>query len=143
MHKFDLADRFRLELRWEKSVYEHDGICRLEGAYFSGPALAEAGRINDEDYIHLDFYHQYLVLVRNVYVAKLSWRGVEYVETGGVKLNNAVLTHVSELNRVPKLESGDFMIIDTSDHETEKHPYNLLYKTFVVNEDTQLYRFGR
>ena len=58
-------------------------------------------------------------------------------------LKDAIITHATELNSVPKLKDTDYLIIDTEDHEAEKHPFNFLYKTFVVNEDTHLYRFGK
>lgn len=142
MYKFDLSDRFRLELRWGSAEYDSEGVCKLNDAYFCGPALSEANRLNEEDHIYIDFFHQYIMLVRNVYVTKLSWRGVVYENDGSIKLKNAVLEHATELNRVPKLEDTDYLIIDTSNHEVEKHQFNMLYKTFVVNADTQLYNFG-
>jgi hypothetical protein len=141
MHKFDLSDRFRLELHWSDILYNIDGVCDFTDAYFSGPALSEAVKLNDEDFIYLDFYRQYISLVRSVYVVKFSWRGVKYEKDGIIKFDNSKMEHATELNRVPKLKKNDYIIIDTSDHEDEKHQYNLLYKTYVVNEDTQLYAF--
>ena len=143
MDKFVFSDRYRLELHWEKAVYEKEGVCNLNGAYFSGPALSEAARINDNDHLLLDFFDQYMVLVDNVYVAKFSWEQVEYVDSGKVCLLNTSITHASELNKVPKFKDNDYLIIDTSNHTTELHTYNLLYKTYVVNSDTNLYKFGK
>lgn len=140
---FNLYDRYRLELRWASVKYEVDGVCLLSDAVFTGPALTEASRLNDADHIHLDFYRQYFFLTRSVYLGKFSWRGVTYNDDGSVGLGNARIEHASELNRVPKLEDRDFLIIDTNGHEDEAHLYNLVYKTYVVNEDSQLYRFAR
>ena len=53
------------------------------------------------------------------------------------------MAHDTELNRVPKLKDNDYLVIDTENHEVEKHLFNMLYKTFVVNETTSLYMFGR
>lgn len=142
MKEFSLSDRYRLDLVWGKAIYNLEGKCILSGAKFSGPALAEAQQLNEEDYIMLDFFHQYLHLVRNVYVGKLSWKGTEYNSDGTISLNNAVLEHASELNSVPQLKDNDKLIIDTSDHTVEKHANNLLYKTYVVSSDKELYRFG-
>ena len=72
MDKFILSERFRLELKWRQAIYEIEGVCKLDGAYFCGPALTEALRLNNNDHIMLDFFVQYMVLVNNVYVAKLS-----------------------------------------------------------------------
>lgn len=143
MYKFDLADRYRLDLKWKKAIYEQEGICKLQGAYFSGPALAEAQRINNNDHIMVDFFKQYYVIAKNVYVAKLSWGEVVYFDgSDKVYLKDAMLTHDTELNRVPKLNNMDFIILDTSDHVVERHPMNLTYKAFVVNNEQQLYNFG-
>jgi hypothetical protein len=143
MQEFIFSDRYRLELHWKNVVYEQDGVCKLGNAYFSGPALVEADKINDNDSIMLDFFQQYLILVDNVYVAKFSWRQIIYNKDNTITLKDAFVTHNTELNKVPKLTDTDFLIIDTENHETEKHPFNLLYKTYVVNTDTQLYKFRR
>lgn len=142
MKEFVLSDRYRLELKWETALYNAEGICTLKGATFSGPALAEAQRLNEEDHILLDFFQQYIHLVRSVYVAKLSWRGVEYKGDGVISLNEATIEHASELNRVPKLKNNDYLVIDTSDHTVENHVQNLVYKTYVLNTDKELYKFG-
>jgi len=142
MQEFIFSDRFRLELHWNTVAYERDGVCKLIGAYFSGPALSEADKINDNDSIMLDFFKQYLILVENTYVAKLSWREVVYNKNGTITLKNACIIHDTQINKVPKLLGTDYLIVDTANHETENHQFNLLYKTYVVNTDTQLYKFG-
>ena len=143
MEKFSLSERYRLELHWESVSYDIEGKCKLTNAYFSGPALNEALRLNDSDHIMLDFFKQYIILVKNVYVAKFSWAGVDYNSNNMIKLSNTHITHETELNRVPKLKSSDYLVIDTHGHDVENHPYNLVYKTYVVNETTNLYKFER
>jgi len=143
MDKFSLSERYRLELHWDKTVYKDEGRCDLINARFSGPALMQADKINNDDNIMLDFFHQYVIITKNAYVGKFSWGEVIYNKDNTVSLKDAVITHDTELNRVPKLKDTDHLIIDTNGHETETHAYNLLYKTYVVNEDTTLYRFDR
>lgn len=143
MEKFNLSDRYRLELHWKSVSYEREGLCKIDGAMFKGPALSEALKLNDNDHIMLDFFSQYIYLVRNVYVAKFSWAGIVYNEDGSISLDNTSIMHDTELNRVPKLNNDDFLIIDTKGHDVEDHPYNLVYKTYVVNKDTNLYNFRR
>lgn len=142
MNKFVLSDRYSLDLRWKGVKYESEGICKLDGAYFSGPALSDAQKVNDNDHIMLNFFKQYIILVENVYVAKFSWGEVTYNSDGKILLAGAIISHDTELNRVPKLKDNDHLIIDTSDHEDVVHQFNLLYKTYVVNENVQLYKFG-
>jgi hypothetical protein len=141
MEKFSLSDRYRLELHWGSITYE-EGFCEFNRAYFSGPALQEALKLNYEDHIMLDFFSQYLILVTSPYVGKFSWQGPNYRADGTILFDKAVMIHEDELNKVPKLNSNDYLVIDTKGHEVEEHPYNLVYKTYVVNEDTQLYNFG-
>jgi len=113
----------------------------LQNAYFSGPALSDAVQLNSNDYIMLDFYSQYLVFVKNVYVAKFSWGEVVYNGDKTITLKNAKVTHDTELNKVPKLRNHDYLVIDTSDHVVEKHGFSLLYKTYVIDADDEFYNF--
>lgn len=143
MSKFLLSERYRLELHWQRAKYEKEGVCNLEGAYFSGPALSDAEEVLPNDEILLDFYSQYLVLVENVYVAKLSWGAVKYNKDKTISLMNAKITHGTELNRVPKLRDDDYLAIDTSNHEMAIHMFHLTYKTYVINESGELYNFRK
>jgi hypothetical protein len=61
---------------------------------------------------------------------------------GLFSLKSLLCLTILSLNRVPKLASTDYLIIDTRGHDVENHHFNLVYKTYVVNEDTQLYKFG-
>lgn len=141
MSKFLLSEKYRLELHWKKAIYEKDGICKLEKAYFSGPALRMAEKIRSHDNINLDFYKQYVVLVKSVYVAKLSWEEVVYNNDGTVTLKNAALSHDTELNRVPKLKNKDYIVIDTQKHEAATHHLHTVYESFVIDAVGQLYKF--
>lgn len=143
MEKFDLSDRYRLELHWNTAFYEQPGICKLDSAIFKGPALTEALRLNDNDHIMIDFFSQYIYLVKSVYIAELSWGEVVYNSDGSISLKKVFIKHDTELNRVPKLNNDDYLVIDTNGHDVENHQYNLVYKTYVVNKYTNLYQFGR
>lgn len=142
MESFFISEIFRLEIRWKSVEYSKDGMCSFVEAFLSGPAVSIAQKINEKDSIFLDFYSQYIRLVKGVYVAKFSWFGTEYSEDGkSIMLKNAKLEHELELNNVPVLKDSDFFVVDTSDHTPEKHGNNLLYKTFLLNSDNYLYRF--
>ena len=73
--KFRISEKYRLEIHWNKIVYDQEGIAKLEGCYLSGPALKEVEEINQKDHIDLDFTKQYIVFVPSYYVARLSWNG--------------------------------------------------------------------
>ena len=138
-----LGEKYRLEIRWKKVVYEKEDFCKLEGCYFSGPALANAEMIQSNDYINLDFCGQYSIITTNVYVAKFSWGQVIYNGDGTVTLKDATMAHDKDLHRVPKLRDNDYIVIDTKDHEAEVHYLNLVYKSYIVDSNSELYNFRK
>jgi hypothetical protein len=46
------------------------------------------------------------------------------------------------INVVPKLRNNDYIVIDTENHEDEKHQYNMLYSAYLVGKNGALYNFG-
>ena len=139
MEKFLLSERYRLEIHWKGIVYK-EKICLFEGAYFSGPALSSANKINSEDNIILDFYSQYIKFVSGVYVGKFSWGKVKYKDEF-VLLESAKLIQ-EELSSVPQLKNDDYLVIDTLNHEEAVHAFNPMYKTYVVNKEIGCYNFN-
>ena len=77
--KFRISEKYRLEIHWDKSIYDEDGVAKLEGCYLSGPAVKEVAQMNESDSIVLDFATQYVVFVKHYYVAKLSWKKVNHL----------------------------------------------------------------
>jgi len=136
-----LGEVYKLELHWKRAVYEKEGLCRLENAFFSGPALRIATKINNNDSINLDFYKQYIIFVKDVYVVVLGWEEVVYNSNGTVTLEDAVIIHDTELNKVPKFKDTDYIVIDTQKHEAATHYMHLVYESFVVAENGELYKF--
>lgn len=138
-----VKDRYRLECHWDTVVYEQAGRCKLGGAFFSGPVMSITNKIESNDKIQIDFFSQYLWLVKSVYVATLSWGEVSYTHDGRVaKLSDCFITHDSELNTVPQLKDTDWLLIDTINHEDMKHAFNLVYRTYVIHEDKDIYTFN-
>jgi hypothetical protein len=136
---FSLGEMYRLDLYWDSATYT-DNICILHKAYFSGPVLQLAEKIESNNHMFLDFFKQYFILVDNVYIGKLSW-GEVYYEEDKVHLNGCTLSHTSELHKVPKLQDDDMLIIDCKHHERETHTFYTTYKTYVSNRDLQVYNF--
>lgn len=138
-----LGERFRLELHWGKVLRPKSGVMHLVNAYFSGPALAQAEKINSNDTIRLDFCSQLVMLVKSVYVGDLKWGEVVYNKNKTITLKNSSIEFDPALKRIPNLEDKDYLVIDTSGHENEKHEFNLLYPTYVVDRDSELYNYRR
>lgn len=141
--KFLLSEKYRLELHWKNVERPAPGLMLLKDAYFSGPALTQADKINNNDHIPLDFCSQYTILVKGVYVAKFHWNEVVYNEDRTISLSNARIEFNPEIKGIPNLMNKDYLVIDTSGHENTKHLYNVLYPAYVVNEDSQVYDFRR
>lgn len=138
-----LGEVYKLELHWGKVLRPKAGIMHLTEAYFSGPALAQANKINDSDYIQLDFISQLITLVRSLYIAKLSWGEVIYNKNNTITLKSAIIEYDPEIKGIPNLKAKDYLVIDTENHESEKHMYHMLYPAYVVNADSELYTYGR
>jgi len=136
-----LGEKYKLEVHWKRVKYEIDQTALIEGCYLSGPVLKEAVKLNDQDYIDLDFVNQYLVFVDNYYIARLFWSGVEY-KSDKVFLKNVKLEN-RNLNVVPKLNNDDYIVIDTKDHEEEKHMYHFVYPAYLIKQDDTLYSFTK
>ena len=137
--KFRIAEKYRLEIHWEKAAYENDGIAKLEGCYLSGPAIKEVLQMSENDGIVLDFATQYMIFVKYYYVAKLVWQSVKH-DVDKIYLSNVILSN-RYINSVPKLNDNDYIVIDTKDHEDAKHQINLNYKSYLIKSDGELYNF--
>jgi len=138
-----LGERYKLELHWKKVLRPKVGEMHLVDAYFSGPVLAQTDKINDNDTIRLDFCSQLIFLVKSVYVGDLKWGEVIYNKNETITLKGARIEYDPELRGIPNLENKDYLVIDTAGHENEKHLFNLLYPTYVIGKDSQLYDYRR
>jgi len=136
---FRIAEKFRLEVHWAQALYEEDGVAKLVGCCLSGPAVKQVEQMNPNDVISLDFAKQYIVFVKHFYIAMLSWEDVKQTAEK-IYLSNVKLTN-KYVNSVPKLNHSDYIVIDTQDHENEKHQYNLTYPSYLIRFDGELYKF--
>jgi len=137
---FRVAEKFRLEVHWNKIVYEQNEVAKILGCYLSGPAVKEAAKMNEVDSISLDFANQYIVLLPYYYVAKLSWNGINQMPEK-IVLFNTVLEN-KHITSIPKLQDTDYIVIDTQDHEDAKHFFHPTYSSYLIRHDGELYNFG-
>lgn len=137
--EFDTANKYRLELRWSKASYDKDQIATLKGCYFSGPVISQVFQLSPNDHIDLDFSGQYIVFVDNYYIARLSWVTASHTPEK-INLNGVTLKNIY-LNKIPKLNNTDYIVIDTKGHEDHNHKYNLVYPSYLIRRDGLLYNF--
>lgn len=124
-------EKYRLELHWERLDYQSDSSALLEKAYFCGPVLKDAVKLEAPDFIDLDLTPQLLTVFDSYCIIRLSWDGVEYRPDGSVSLVGTSLKseHLKHLHR---FKEGDFILIDTSKHEEETHAYHLVYESQIL-----------
>lgn len=119
-----IANKYRLELHWDRIEYDEE-LALPKGAYFSGPVLKEAAQIQPDDELILDMTNQHLVFIPDYYQATMKWKEVDY------KQDRVFLKDVTirgkHVNSIETLKDTDWIIIDCSQHEQEKHPYHLVY----------------
>jgi hypothetical protein len=139
--EFRIADKFRLEIHWSRAIYEQDGIAKLDRCYLSGPVIQEVEDMNPKDTMYLDFGNQYKVFTPYYYIALFSWDGVNRV-IDRINLNNVVLIN-RDVNCVPKFNNDDFILVDTTNHENEKHQMYLTYPSYLIKYDGERYDFWR
>jgi hypothetical protein len=135
-------DKYVLELHWVNVRYvenDDDVVVYLDGAYFSGPVLRIAAKIQNNESIKLDFTEQYAILLKNYHIADLKWGEVIY--SGNIAyLKNAQIC-VSGRCVVPNFLSDDFLVIDTSLHEEKTHSTYLNYSTRTFSSLREGYAF--
>lgn len=142
MAHYICKDQYRLELHWKRIEYRDDSSATLHGAYFSGPVLKTAQKINGFDTINIDLTPQHLIVFNGYYIIKLDWGSVEYTASGNVLLGEAIITN-DALKELHKLEDSDFLIIDTEKHEEKTHAYHLVYEAQVVRHDKQPHTYRK
>lgn len=134
-------ERYRLELHWTNLNYLDGAAAKLDGAWFEGPVLKMAQKLEAPDFIDLDLTPQHLKVLDTYYIVRLSWQGVEYKDNKiiliGAQLQNDLLKSLH------KLESGDSIVINTEKHEESLHPYNLVYESHVVRDDKKPYEYRK
>ncbi len=140
MDQFSFGEKYRLEVHWQQTSYD-EGCVKLDGCELKGPVLTELTQLEIKDAILLDFISQYISLLPQYYIAKLSWKGVTYKE-GAIALDNVIIDS-DHINSLPTLNDNDFLVIDTSNHEDEKHNYSINYRTYVIKPDGAKYNFNK
>jgi len=117
--------KYRLELRWDKVSYPEEDVAVIKGAYFCGPVLQEAAKINENDQLILDMTPQHLVFIPDYYQAVLKWKGVEYLDDK-IFLKGATIKG-KYVNSVATLRDTDWVLIDCTEHEVKSHPFHIAY----------------
>lgn len=139
MKEFHISERYKLEIHWQDVRYEKE-IAFLSGCFLSGPVIKELDRLNEIDYIKLDFGNSYIVFVKEFYVATFSWRGTKSVDNK-ILLDDVTIKN-KHINSVPQLNNDDYIVIDCENHENEKHQQFMSYDAYLIKGSGERHNFA-
>lgn len=134
-------EKYRLELHWDKISYSNENIVLLEGAYFSGPVLRDAVKLEAPDFIDLDLTPQLIVVGGSYYIIRLSWSGVSYSEDGTLIYLKEAFFKNDYLKSIHKIQDNDFVLINTEKHEESTHAYYLVYDSQLIRHTKEPYNY--
>jgi hypothetical protein len=127
---------YQLFFNWQGMKYSKD-VATFKKAWFDGPVLARAAQIEPNNYISLDFslqnFQTNLFLPDNFFIARLSWKDVEYKDNK-VILKKCSLLH-NKAGSLKELKDGFKFLIDCSQHEEYMHRKMLVYPAWVLNPE--------
>lgn len=138
-----IKEKYKLILSWDSIEVIDDNHALVFGARFSGPALKLATSLNAEDSIDLDLTSQHIDLIGTWDIVTFEWSGIKYVEDGSTVFFSRGRLRSPELGKVRNFKNSDRVVIDTEDHEEEKHPLNLVYRAYIEREDSTPYDYKR
>jgi hypothetical protein len=130
-----IQEGYRLDFHWKGMRYEGD-TAYFESAWFTGPVIQKAAKVEGDNYMDLDFTEQNMrsgiFLPSYYYIARLKWRGAIYSALG-IELTECTLDH-RKTGSLKALKDGMRFHIDCSKHEHHTHHRFLVYPAWVVNE---------
>ena len=140
MDLFKCKNKYKLVLSWEDIEYKSDNEAFVKNPVFSGPAMSLASQINDGDTIDLDITSQHILVLGYWDIINFKWSKVLSQDSSQAVMDFGIFTS-PEMTKVRLFESDDILLIDTENHEDEKHQYNLVYKTVVAKKDESPYNY--
>ena len=130
-----ILNKYRLEVHWDAIEYIKDDVARLKGAYFEGPVLQDAAKLNESDSLVLDMTKQHMIFIPDYYQSTLRWEGVDYKD-GRIYLKEASIKG-KYVNSIETLKDNDWILIDCREHEMETHVFHLVYWAEVQNSEKE------
>jgi hypothetical protein len=134
-----VLDSYKLYFRWNGLHYDR-GVTSFIKAWFYGPVLLGASKIQDNDFLDLDYTKQNLntglFVPKDFYIARLSWKTVTYIEDI-VLLEECKLSH-NKAGSLSNLKEGSSFLIDCSNHDETRHAKHLVYPAAVLNTELEV-----
>jgi hypothetical protein len=137
-----VKEKYKLFLNWEGIEYLDETTAKLKGAFFSGPALKIAAKIDPSTYLDMDLTPQNLTVLGSYYIVRLSWKEVRYFSEQKVGIEEVFLRN-KDLKSLHKLGNKDSILINTEKHEEKLHPYNFLYESYTIKPNGEEYKYSK
>jgi hypothetical protein len=135
----NVPEGYQLFFSWEGIRYEKE-VALFKSAWFEGPVIKNALQLQPNDKIDLDFTAQNLnvdlFLPQNFFIAKLSWKEVEYKDDK-ILLKGCMLSH-NVGGSLKNLQDDYRILIDCSKHEEYMHRNFLVYSSWVLKPTNDL-----
>lgn len=142
MSNMFIKEKYRLFLSWDNALYKNYKTAILTNVKLTGPVVKEIEKVASNDGISLDLSFQYVEAMGSWSIAKLSWDQVLSQTTEEVLLGDCILVS-PELTKANLLSKLDKLLIDTENHESEKHSYHLVYPTVMINKEGNPYSYEK
>ena len=130
-------------IKWKKVEREGSGVVKLKKAEFYGPVLSDCDPIEDSGFIRLDLTKHFIILIPRPYIVELKWDKLLSQTRSSVKFEEIILTD-TEMGHLPKLTDKDRILLDCSDHTTEKMSegvYKFAFEAMLYKETLEPYDF--
>ena len=119
-----------IDLKCESCNLKNDNTLVFKKAKLCGPEVQNSYRLKEEDYIDLDFTEQYSKIIGSHYVARLSWKGVDYLEDGSICFKEAYIKNF-KFDIYSKMQNS-FIRVYLDEHREHNHYMNFLYKSEIM-----------
>jgi len=131
----------QLWLKWKSVEHKGDGTIVLNSPKFYGPVLADCLPIDETGYIILDLTKHFIVLIPEPYEIVLKWDKKLGQTTASAWFNKMTIED-NRLGLLKLLKKSDEILIDCSDHTTEKWEkgkYKLTFPSMVYQDGSEPY----
>lgn len=141
--KHNIPHQSQLWLSWKKVKKEASGEIRLISPQFTGPVLQDCEKLEESGLIRLDLTQHFLIIIPRPYIVELRWNKL-LRQDKTVVLADTITLSDSDLGCLSILTDTDRILLDCTDHTTEKMAQGVLkysFRAVVYKETGEPYEF--
>lgn len=120
------------DITWDYFKLKDDGSISLKNPCFSGPGVSSSYKLNNEDFINLDFsaFFAKHSLNSSFYITKLLWSNPKYINSNTVMFKELNFKKL-DVSLFQGLKKGSYIRVYLEGHDEVKHFINMVYKAEV------------